>query len=137
MQATQSTQSTNTKARTRAPRTPRAKLNEALHNIGFETPTWKRVLAANVLAIGCSAGAGYVIASIASYTAAGILVLTGSTFLVFMTFMLAILVSVYTGLKISQHVGNYVLSGQIDRDIVVAKNKVIGLFERARSFVSV
>ena len=92
-------------------------------------PTWKRTLAAYFAAMVIAGGAGYGIGCLAGYAMIGCFALTGSLFLMYLIMVLAILLSAYAGMKIGQYVGNYVLSGQIDRDVVRAKNWVTGFFK--------
>ena len=120
--------------------TPKKPLVDAVHDLfeeyKDELPSWKRNVAAFALSMAACAGTGYVISTITAYAIAGIAVFNGSMFLTFFVFALALLVSVYAGLKLSEKVTNYVMSGQIDRDIVAAKNKVLGWFGKRNEVVA-
>lgn len=111
-----------------APQADKAWFQPTLDDIFDQMPSGKRVFAASAVSFILAFGAGYTIGVIAEIVAMGILVLTGSMLLYFVTWAIAILLSFYAGMKIGQHVGMYVLSGQIDRDIVSAKDYVKGLF---------
>lgn len=103
----------------------------------IEVPSWQRCLAAFLLSIALAAGAGYGIGYIASMLMVGCFTLTGSVFLMYAIALLAFLLSAYAGLKIGQKVGNYVLSGQIDKDFASAKAKVTGFFKRKEKAIDV
>lgn len=97
--------------------------------LGHEV-SWKRAAVAFFAVSVLAYGAGSLIGTIASYAIAGIVAFGGSMALGWLVWGMAALLSIYAGFKIGQHVGNYVLSGQIDRDLVKLKNKVTGLFKR-------
>lgn len=118
--------------RTRKPKAQAAKPVHA-HTLGeddfeFELPSEKRIIAATALTFSLSFTAGYMIGIVTDVIATAALMLTGSVFIWFVIWMLALIGSIYAGMKIGQHVGYYVLSGQIDKDIASVKNKVTGLF---------
>lgn len=106
-------------------------VKQMLDRLGLsgEGPSMKRKLAALFATIILSAGAGYAIGSIASYIIIGIATLGGSILWAYLTLVIALLLAFYAGAKIGQHVGNYILSGQIDRDVIKVKNKVTGWFK--------
>jgi len=91
--------------------------------------TWKRRLAAFFGSILLAGGAGYLIGQLAGYAMLGCYALTGSAFLMYTILFIALILAAYAGFKIGQHVGNYILSGQIDRDCVAMKDKVFGWFK--------
>lgn len=99
-------------------------------------PSWKRKLAAFFASALLASGAGYVIGTLAGYAMVGIAALGGSVLWAYLILIVALILSFYAGLKIGQHVGNYVLSGQVDRDIVAAKNKITGWFSSAKEMVT-
>lgn len=94
----------------------------------YQGPSWKRKLAAFFSVMVLAFGAGYLIGQLAGYAMVGIMMYTGSTLLMYLVFALAMILSVYVGMKIGQHVGNYILSGKIDQDLAAAKAKVTGWF---------
>lgn len=102
--------------------------------LGHEV-TWKRAAVAFFAVSALAFGAGSLIGHIASYAIAGIVTFGGSMALAWLVWGLAIALAIYVGLKIGQHVGNYILSGQIDRDIVKVKNKVTGFFKREEKLI--
>lgn len=123
------------KATSAAEPTKFAKLEAALQEaFGSRTygdvvlPSAKRVAVATFAVIALSGAAGYGIGTIAAYAMVGVMTLTGSTLLTYLILVVAMLLAAYVGFKIGEHVGNYILSGQIDRDIVAVKNKVTGWF---------
>lgn len=102
---------------------------------GIEVPTGKRIFAASCATFVLGFGTGTVINAIAEVVATTLFMLTGSSFLVFVVWLLAVLGAIYAGLKIGQHVGMYVLTGQIDNDIVRAKDYIVASFQRVKASV--
>jgi hypothetical protein len=106
----------------------KTKIAEAIEQAeaqGIVIPTWKRVVAANVASIAVNyAWLSPFISLVASIAA------PASLFLAVMIWIVSMVLAIYAGMKVSQHVGSYILSGQIDRDVVKVKNKVLGLFQR-------
>ena len=97
----------------------------------YQGPSWKRKLAAVLGSAVLAFGAGYIVGELLTYMIVGVYVMTGSALLAYLLMMLGLLLAMYAGMKIGQAVGNYVLSGQIDRDIVRVKDTVRGWFKRA------
>jgi hypothetical protein len=96
---------------------------------GLEGVSTKRKLAAFFGSILVSGAAGYAIGSLAGYAIAGVMALGGSVLWAYLILIIALILGAYAGMKIGQHVGNYILSGKIDKDIVAAKNKFLGFFK--------
>lgn len=115
------------------------RINKAMELLGIteDTLSWKRKLAAVLLTAALSFGAAYSIGSLAMYAVIGIAVLEGSMLMTVLVYTLAMLAACYAGLKIAEHVSDYVLSGQIDRDIVRAKNWVTGFFRKDETPITV
>jgi len=103
-------------------------IDDFLKRFGLQAPSWKRIACAVVLVAALAYGAGTLIGTLATYMVVGAFMFTGSMFVVWSIYILAILLALYAGLKIGQHVGNYVLSGQIDRDLSSAWNWTKSLF---------
>lgn len=93
-------------------------------------PSWKRYLGAFFASAVLAYGAGHIIGTLAGYAMVGIASLGGSLLWAWLIMIIATILSIYVGMKIGQHVGNYILSGQIDRDVVGAVNKVKSWFGR-------
>lgn len=114
----------------------KTKIAEAIEQAeeqGIVIPTWKRTACAFFASIACSVGIALVISEVAEYTVLGILTSTSASLMfAFVIYMLAMIIAIYASMKVSQYIGNYVLSGQIDKDIVRAKNKVTGWFKREK-----
>ncbi len=111
-------------------------VKQMLASTGAEAIGWKRQFVAFFSTIILSAGAGYVIGTLAGYAIAGIAVLGGSLLWAYLTMVIAAVLAFYSGLKIGQYVGNYVLSGQVDKDLASAKSKVGGWFSSAKSMLT-
>lgn len=107
--------------------------NKVMDLLGFgvNAPSWKRKLAAFVASIALCVPAGAAIGNLAGYAIAGLLAAGGSVIWAYLIMFLSCALAFYAGMKIGQYVGNYVLSGQIDRDFGAAKDKVVGFFKRA------
>lgn len=101
-----------------------------LFGVDEDAPSWKRKLAALFATVVIAGGAGYGIGYLASMAIVGIAAMGGSVLWSFLIMISALILAGYIGAKIGQHVGGYILSGQIDRDVVAAKNKVFGWFKR-------
>lgn len=91
-------------------------------------PSGKRTFAAFFVTVSMSFGTGYGIGTLAGYAITAIATLGGSVLWSYLLMILALMLSMYAGMKIGQHVGGYILSGQIDHDLIAAKNKVCGWF---------
>jgi hypothetical protein len=91
-------------------------------------PSGKRAIASLAVSVLLSAGAGYGIGTIAGYAIVGVAALSGALLWQWVIFILAIALGAYVGMKIGQHVGNYILSGQIDKDAAACWDTVTGWF---------
>lgn len=96
-------------------------------------PSWKRKLSAFFGAILLSGAAGYAIGTLAGYAIVGVASLGGSILWAYLIMVIALILAAYAGFKIGEVVGNYVLSGQIDKDLKAAKAKVTGWFTFGKS----
>lgn len=106
-------------------------IEELMQSLGFgEGPSFKRKLAAFFVSAALSFGAGYAIGTVAGYAIVAIATLGGSVLWAWLIMLLAIMLSIYAGIKIGGAAANYILSNQIDKDIAAAKNKVTGWFAK-------
>jgi hypothetical protein len=116
----------------------KSKLADMFRSTGLEfEPSWKRKLATWFTCAALSFGVGYTIGTLASWAIVGIATLGGSLLWSYLIITMALILAVYAGLKVGQHVGNYILSGKIDHDLVAAKNKVVGWFTPAPKVITV
>ena len=91
---------------------------------------WKRVCCAIALGVAASVASTVVIVQVVEVLAMAALT-AGSGFLAALIFVFGLLLCVYAALKTTEIVTNYVFTGQIDRDIISAKDKVLGFFKRS------
>lgn len=112
-------------------------LKSTFASTGEDMPSWKRQLAAFFGSIVLAGGTGYLVGQVAGWMMLGCFALTGSIFMTYLVMLGAILLSAYAGLKIAERVGNYVLSGQVDRDFIKAKTFVTGFFEPKQDIVAI
>lgn len=101
------------------------------HHIGdIEIPSWKRALFAFIVSLTAAAGMGWLIGTITGYAMIGLLAVGGSMSLVYLLYAIGLLLAAYGGFKVSQTVGRYIVSGNIDRDISDAWGWIKGKFAR-------
>lgn len=94
----------------------------------FEAPSWKRVLAATVISLVLAAGAGWMIGTLTGMLIVSAVALTGMAWIAWVIWALGMVIAFYAGAKIGQHVGGYIMRGDIDRHIGSMKDRVVGLF---------
>lgn len=97
-------------------------------NLGVSIPTWKRTL----IALVASLASGYLAGS-AGMTVTGVLctaalTATGSMFISTVVYALGLIITVYAALKISQKIGMYIATGDIDSDAAAAWGWTKSLF---------
>jgi Flp pilus assembly protein TadB len=105
-------------------------LGDMAASLTLDLPSWKRTVCAFLATAALSVGAGYLIGQIAAYAIVGVMMLGAPMAIAWLIYALALVLSLYAGIKIGQYVGNYVLSGQIDRDVSRAWGGVKSLFTR-------
>ena len=93
-------------------------------------PSWKRAVFAFVVGATAAAGFGWLVGTVAGYAMIGVLAMSHSMSLVYLIYALAMLLAVYGGMKVSQKVGGYIVSGNIDRDIAKGWGWVKSKFTR-------
>lgn len=91
----------------------------------------KRGIAAFFAGVVATTGVSITIAKLAAVAVIAVTLFTGSVMLGYLIIILSMILSIYASIKAYEKTANYVLSGQIDRDIVAAKNKVLGFFKKA------
>jgi len=94
----------------------------------FEAPSWKRVLAATVVSLVLAAGAGWMIGTVTGMLIVSAVALTGAAWIGWVIYALGMIIAFYVGAKVAQHVGGYIVRGDIDRHIVAVKDRFVGLF---------
>jgi hypothetical protein len=92
-------------------------------------PSWKRRLASFFACVICTSVAGSAISTLAGYAMVGIAMLSASVLWAYLIMILSAVAVFYAGLKVFQHVGGYISTGQIDKDIVSVKDKIVGWFK--------
>lgn len=102
-------------------------------SMGINVPTWKRSLVAFVASLAAGAGVAIMLSPLIDALALATFMVTTSMFVSWVIYGLGFLLMMYASLKASQAVGSYIVTGNIDRDLAVAKEKVAGFFNRFRS----
>ena len=97
---------------------------------------WKRQLIAFIVSSTISMGAGYLIGVVASMAIVAVATLAGAFVWQCLIMFVALMLALYAGLKSAQTVGKYITSGDIDRDVVNMKNKVVGFFKTTKEAVA-
>lgn len=92
-------------------------------------PSGKRAIAAFVIPMIVSGFAGYGIGTLAAWAINSIAFLSSSLIMQWVVIVMALCLAAYTGFKIGQHLGGYILSGQIDKDLGAVKDTVFGWFK--------
>lgn len=95
---------------------------------GILVPTWKRGLLAFVAATCAGLAVASLLHPFVSAMFAGAMITTGSVFLSYLFMALGFVIALYLSAKTAQKVGNYIATGDIDRDIAKVWNKAKGLF---------
>lgn len=103
-------------------------IREACDSLGVPVPSWKRVVITYVAAMCAGYGLGTLFILVDALLLSSLM--ATSVFLYWAVWAVGLLLTLYAGFKLGNAIGNYIMSGQIDRDIAVAKNKVSGWFKR-------
>ena len=90
----------------------------------------KRELIAHVVSFVTAFAGGYAGGMLLNLCFSAVVSLTGSMFLAWMVYLVGAIAVIYLGVKASQKVFTYIATGDIDSDIINAKNKVLGWFAR-------
>jgi uncharacterized membrane protein YdbT with pleckstrin-like domain len=98
----------------------------------FEMPSWKRLIATTIVSLVLAAGAGWMIGTLTGMLIVSAVALTGMAWIGYVIWALGMLLAFYAGMKIGQHVGNYILSGTIDKHIGSVKDRFVGLFTSSK-----
>ena len=91
---------------------------------------WKRVCCTFAATFAAAYGASYAVVGIMNVVITAAFAATSSTFLAVFLWFIGCMLAIFAAVKAGEIIGNYVLSGQIDRDIISAKDKVLGFFKR-------
>lgn len=103
-------------------------LRELFASFGVELPSWKRTLAAIVLAIAAGAGIAMVSNTFLDILLVGAMSVTGSMFLATCLYLIGLVISMVIAWKVGKRIMGYVLSGSIDNDAGIVKDKFMGFF---------
>lgn len=105
-------------------------------SIGVEIPTGKQMIAGSVTMVIVSILGSYSAIQVASYVAVGAAMLTGSAFIAFALAMIVAVLGFVAALIAASRASAYVASGQLEKNLVSAKNYVTGFFRRAPETVA-
>lgn len=106
-------------------------LREMFATFGVQLPSWKRTLLAFVTSFAVGYLIGSVAAALINLAFAGAAVLGMNLFFIYIIALMLIIGAIYLAIKASQRIVMYFQTGDIDRDLVAAKEKVTGFFRRA------
>lgn len=101
-------------------------LGESINSIFESMPSGKRMLAACLATFTTAGVVGYGIRQLVDYGIAVIATYSTAAAWPIIIMVLGAIISIYISLKIGKHLGNYILSGQIDRDVASAWNWMFG-----------
>lgn len=102
-------------------------LDEALDTDGV---SWKRRAVAFIAGLATSCLVGYAVGKLIAYTMVGAILLTGSSFLALVIFVLGLITAMYLGSKVSVFVYMNVMNENIDAQFAKASNAVRCIFVR-------
>jgi hypothetical protein len=101
---------------------------EMARTMGITIPGWKRSLLAFVASFVTGFGVGYIGGTLINILMVATFTVTSSMFLTYAMAIVAFLLTMYVGIKAGQKVGMYIATGDIDRDLIRARDYVKGLF---------
>lgn len=103
-------------------------MRDLFANFGIKFPSWKRTLFAFVASFCAGYLIGSVFAVVIEVLMTAIVLATGSQFLALCAYIVGFVLMLYLAIKSGQKIGMYIVSGDIDEDIVRLKNKFMGFF---------
>lgn len=101
-------------------------VGESINAMFSALPSGKRWMATMLATFGVSAGVGYGVNQLVNYGIAVIATYSTAAAWPILIAVLGAIIAVYASFKIGQHLGGYILSGQIDRDVASAWNWMFG-----------
>jgi len=101
-------------------------LGESINAMLASMPSGKRALAAFFVPFTVSFGVGYGIGQLCQYAIGVIATYSTAAAWPIVVMILGAMLAIYAGFKIGQHLGGYIITGQIDRDVARAWNWVFG-----------
>lgn len=101
-------------------------LGESIESILASMPSGKRALAAFFVPFTVSFGVGYGIGQLCQYAIGVIATYSTAAAWPIVVMILGAMLAIYAGFKIGQHLGGYIITGQIDRDVARAWNWAFG-----------
>jgi hypothetical protein len=108
---------------------------EAMRNLaasmGYEVPTGKRAIWGAVTGVAVTVLGVYSGMQLAGYLAVGAILLTGSMFLAYVLLILGSIAAIVSAMVAASRAAQYVATGQLEKDVVRAKNWVAGFFNKA------
>ncbi len=99
----------------------------------FKLPSGKRMLASVVTQFVIIASGVYSGAQVAAVLSLAAVALTGSAFLAFVAYFVAVALAVYGSLMLSARIGRYIALGEIDQDMARAKSWISDKFSGLRA----
>lgn len=99
--------------------------------MGYEVPTGPRAVWGAVTMVAVTILGTYSGMQLAGYMAVGAIMLTGSAFIAYALLVLGFLAAFVTALMAASKAGAYVANGQLEKDVIRAKNYITGFFKKA------
>lgn len=96
----------------------------------FKAPSWQRTLCSAIAGGLVAYGVGYLGSTILNILVLGTLVLTASTFLSTLVFILGMALIIIAGAFAGMKVFDFICTGSVDKMYASAKSKVSGFFDR-------
>ena len=103
---------------------------------GVTLPTGREMLAGSIVTMLVGFVGGYAASAIAGYVFIGAVLLTGSMFLAWISMFITLVIGIYMSCIAASRAGAYVANGNLERDVVRAKNWVTGLLGGATTRVT-
>ena len=98
--------------------------------MGVEVPTGKRALWGSVTAVAVTILGTYSGMQLAGYMAVGAIMLTGSAFIAYMLLILGFIAAFVSSMIAASRAAAYVATGQLEKDVIRAKNYITGFFSK-------
>jgi hypothetical protein len=109
---------------------PAFSLREFAASMGIEIPSGRRLLVGFLTQLAVGVVGGYAVGTVASYAMVGAVLFTGSMFLAWCAFILALIVGAYAVMIAASRTGQYVAGGKLEAHAAAAKSWVTGLFTK-------
>lgn len=100
-------------------------------SLGVEIPSGKKLLIAAITGIVVGLVGGYLGSQLAGYALVGALLLTGSSLIAFLAWLLAFAVTAYVACIAASRASMYIAAGQLEKDFDRARGWVRSVFKRS------